>query len=247
MRNWDLEMRDDFFEKCTQIVATLSSTDCVVLSNGDDFIGLLRGNGDFVGNYELKSITHIDQILTTNFDEIILLEVENVMPFTLESLTKNETDFDRDYPLEISDIHFERLFGEQKDNIIAAVQNQTLNMSQVFDLIKGNFRHPLTSVSRSHFDDMKPLMKTPPAPVVLLKDLVVEVIIFDEEYKRVSETWAKAGDTILQTNQYADFERDNKIFSLRLKDDEFIAPSLSQKITNKREIDPIDRVNKLKV
>jgi len=250
---YDEETKDDFLGLCHETLLDMEPDDCVILLDenaeiGDDnFVGLLRGNGEFVGNYELRNITHIDQLASMPASDYLFPILASPISFEIESLNSdNVDDLDLDDGVFL-DLYFERLndlFSDQKDNIIEAVNQQKISMSDVFDLIKGRWNYTVRTTPKDVFENSNKNLKKPYTPVVLTKDLVVDVIEpTDTGFRRVQETWATKGELVMQVSQYIHFEKNNQIWRLRLRDDDFETPSLGDKIALKRAQENSDGIN----
>ena len=117
-------------------------------------------------------------------------------------------------------------------------------MSDVFDLIKGQWNYTVSIIPKDVFENSNKNLKRPYTPVVLTKDLVVDVIEpTDTGFRRVQETWATKGELVMQVSQYLHFEKNNQIWRLRLRDDDFETPSLGDKIALKRAQEHSDGIN----
>lgn len=251
--DYDQEAKDEFLDLCHETLLDMEPDDCVILLDdsaeigNDNFVGLLRGNGEFVGNYELRNITHIDQLASIPASEYMFPPLATPISFDVESLNPDNVDDLDLYDGVFLDLYFERLndlFSDQKDNIIEAVNQQKISMSDVFDLIKGQWNYTVSIIPKDVFENSNKNLKRPYTPVVLTKDLVVDVIEpTDTGFRRVQETWATKGELVMQVSQYLHFEKNNQIWRLRLRDDDFETPSLGDKIALKRAQEHSDGIN----
>lgn len=250
--DYDQEAKDDFLDLCHETLLDIETDDCVILLDdsaeiGDDnFVGILRGNGEFVGNYELRDITHIDQIASIPASEYMFPPLATPISFDIESLNPDNGDepLDNSVFLELYYERLDNLLSDQKDNIIEAVNSQKISMIDVFDLIKGRWNYTVSVTPKDVFENSNQDLKKPYTPVVLTKDLVVDVIEpTDTGFRRVQETWATKGELVMQVSQYIHFEKNNQIWRLRLRDDDFETPSLGDKIALKRAQENTDGIN----
>ena len=230
MAHIDLSPQQEFYNECKKIQKSFPAEKYVLIEEFGSFVGILRDDGAFAGNYDLQQITHIDQILS--FQNDALPKTLRACPLTSDFWSEDYSDriqtFDDEENITyFQDVEFSFRFGDQHENIVRKLQQQEISFDEVFDLMVGP-RRTARVFDKENVGGPKKFLQSVYAPVVLQADVDFDVLI-EEAGKFVwsTERVGNKGDTRLCGNNYVTLETPSSYRSFRLNDDEFVASTLS--------------------
>ena len=228
----DISPQQEFYNECKNIQKSFATEKYVLIEEFGSFVGILRDDGAFAGNYDLQQITHIDQILSFQNDD--LPKTLRACPLTSDFWSEDYADRlevfeDEENITYLQDVEFSYRFGDQHDNIVRKLQQQEISFDGVFDLMVGP-RRTARVFDKKNMGGAKAFAQSVYVPVVLQADVDFDLVVEkDGTFVWSTERVGSKGDTVLCCNNYVDLETPSSIRSFRLNDDEFVASPLSLK------------------
>ena len=213
------EEKEALADRLWEVLTQINSNEYLKIEDDNgDILLLLKGDGRIAGNFHLQSLSHIDDIVSSNISEE---EWPMEDRFNSSKVDVEKEDIEEAFP-----DHLSFRLGPHKAKIYKKFNNKQLSFDQLFDLMSGPKR------DGRYFGTPHQTKN-----VTLKKDVPIDILVEKQNgYSWERRLLGKKGDTIKATRPatYALYSHDGHTGMFYLSDDEYEEkPSLLQSIQGK--------------